>query len=217
MKLSSLVTLCVVTFTLICFPAHSEERQLEPLSAEDIAKAVTLERQALPQLRLPLSARIRNSVLSGRPKLLRNVIPTPELLEGDPAVSLIGAPGLIPAGASRRALVTRFDYETGLTAETTIDLDGGTVLDVTVRQGRLPSLTLAELNYAIDLAIAQNREFAANVSVVGRERTEFSAMVIGDSRTSSQTFGHRLILLEVDSVLPRLLVDLSTHITRPHE
>lgn len=209
------VHLFLLTVVVCLIPSQGVaegDRRLEPLSERDVAQAVQLERQTLvPLLGLPLGKR-PIAKLQVQPESLRGVTIPRELRDASPAVSVVGAPDLLPEGAPRRAQVIRHDYETGLTLETTVDLDSGKVLDYSVRENRPAPLTDAEVEYAITLAKAQSSAFQKAAASRGKDDPGFVALLFSDGNPSSKSYRHRLLLLSMEALpdSPRVLVDLST-------
>lgn len=190
----------------------AQERQLRPLTADELATAMQLERQAVPEASLPMASRPLSSPFSSQLQSLDKVFSPTTVKQTDPDVTLLGAPGLLQSDSPRRAIVTRFDYLTGLAVTTTVDLDAKKVLDVTVARDRPVALSSAEFNRAVDLAISNNPNIRQLATEFGRDKLGFDALVPVDGLKTSPRYGHRLVLLWVETPRPstRVMVDLTT-------
>jgi len=190
----------------------AQDRQLQPLTPEEVTLAITLEREAVPEIRLPLASRPRSSVFSAQPPSLKNIFPSAVVKNSDPEVTILGAPGLVESDAPRRAIVTQFDYVTGLLVTVTVDLEAKKVLDVKVARDKPAPLSAAEFNHALGLAIANNSDIKRLATEFGRDKLGVEIVMPVDSRKTSPRYGHRLVLLWVETPQPsdRSMVDLTT-------
>jgi hypothetical protein len=120
-------------------------------------------------------------------------------------VTLLGSPGTSTA-ADRQALVTRYEYFSGLTVMTVVDLNAGRVIDVRSEFNRPTPLGADEIQRAITLA----GRAVADLATTPRAALQILPLV--DTRTASRRYGHRLVLVWRDAPTPspRVLVDLST-------
>jgi hypothetical protein len=118
--------------------------------------------------------------------------------------TLLGSPGTSGPG-ERQARVTRYDYATGLTISTVVDLNSGRVVDVRADPNRPTALAPDEVQRAIVLASRAVTELAT----APRSGVEVLALV--DGRKTSRRYGHRLAVVWRNTPpSPRVLVDLST-------
>jgi hypothetical protein len=120
-------------------------------------------------------------------------------------ITLLGSPGTTSL-AERRAMVTRYDYATGLTLRTTVDLSKGKVLDVKADANRPTPLAVSEVQRAIEIASEVMPELKG--ALLSRVR----ALSVIQSAPKNQRYGHRLAVLWQDEPASkgRVLVDLST-------
>jgi hypothetical protein len=120
-------------------------------------------------------------------------------------VSLLGSPGT-SAPAERYARVTRYEYASGLTFMTVVDLSTGTVLDVRAEANRPTPLADEEIEHALALA------GQAVVDLAAPPRPGVQTLPLIDSVATSPRHGHRLVLVWRDRPVPsrRVLVDLTT-------
>jgi hypothetical protein len=202
----------ILVFFALTSTTWAQDSQLKPLTPDEVAMATKLEREAVPELQLPLASRPRSSVFSAQPPSLKNIFPSAVVKYADPEVTILGAPGLVESDAHRRAVVTQFDYVTGLLVTVTVDLDAKKVLDVKVARDKPAPLSAAEFSHALDLAIANNSDLKRLASEFGRDKLGVEIVTPVDSRKSSPRYGHRLILLWVETPQPsdRVMVDLTT-------
>ena len=120
-------------------------------------------------------------------------------------VTLLGSPGT-SGPADRQALVTRYEYSSGLTLMTVIDLNAGRVIDVRSESNRPTPLGADEIQRAITLA------GRAVADLASAPRSALHIFPLVDSKTTSRRYGHRLVLVwrAAPTPSPRVLVDLST-------
>ena len=121
------------------------------------------------------------------------------------SVTLLGSPGT-SAAADRQALVTRYEYASGLTLLTVVDLNAARVVDVRAEANRPTPLAEDEIQRAIVLA------GRAVADVATTPRASLKILSIVDSKPTSRRYGHRLVAVwrETPPPSPRVLVDLST-------
>ncbi len=170
------------------------------LSDAETRLAAQLEEGSLQQLRTAASPLFNKGIAqlartpAGR---LRKSIVT--------SVSLLGSPGTSTA-TDRQALVTRYEYATGLTLMTVVDLNAGKVVDVRAEPNRPTPLADDEIQRAIVLA------GRAVPNLATTPRAGLHVITLVDSKTTSRRYGHRLIVVwrETPPPSPRVLVDLST-------
>ena len=120
-------------------------------------------------------------------------------------VSLLGSPGT-SALTDRQALVTRYEYATGVTVLTVVDLKAGRVLDVRAEANRPTPLAPDEIQRAIVLAARAVNDLATT------PRSALQILALVDSKPASSQYGHRLVVVWREGLTPspRVLVDLST-------
>lgn len=122
-----------------------------------------------------------------------------------------------PAG--RRAVVMRYDYATGVTTRTTVDLDSGKA--VHVRQDANYPTPLANEEYDQALALARKSvpAFDAIIKAAPRAELLISTQVPLYDNPKHPRYGHRLVTLRIEAptASDRITVDLSTNeIVRSH-
>jgi hypothetical protein len=212
---SLLLAILLVTVAQFADNVSAQERQLKPLTENEISRARQIEREALPDLQQPLLQRKDGSEFSLQAQSsAQSLVEQPAVRENrqmEPVVSILGAPGLISEDAARRVSVTRFDYSTGLVVTTVIDLDKNKVLSTRSTSDRPAPLGVDEFERAVSLARKESAEIAQVVSEFGLKQIQFQAHVQMDSRRSSPQFGHRLVLLwaQAPRSTERVLVDLT--------
>ena len=116
-------------------------------------------------------------------------------------------------GASQRAVVTRYDYASGLTTRTTVDLDSGKA--VHVRQDANYPTPLAKEEY--EQALALVRRSVADFDTIIKAATPEELLIttqmpLYDNPTHPR-YGHRLVTLRIEApeATDRVTVDLSTN------
>jgi hypothetical protein len=128
-----------------------------------------------------------------------------------------GGGDLVPRGTPpsdpQRAMVMRYDYATGVTTRTTVDLGTGRALDVRADTNYPTPLAKEELDQAIALARQKVSAFDDILKAARPEDVSISHLSPLDNDPQSATYGHRLVYLWVSR--PRrseqILVDLSTN------
>ena len=160
--------------------------QLEDVSLRQLrgAPVSPLWDKRIPQLANTRAGRVQRSVVTG--------------------VTLLGSPGT-SAVTDRQAVVTRYEYATGLTLMTVVDLNTGRVVDVRAEANRPTPLAAEEIRRAIALA----GRAVADLATTPRSALQVLSLI--ESKTTSRRYGHRLVLLWRDEPTPsrRVLVDLS--------
>jgi hypothetical protein len=170
--------------------SDSEKRlahQLEEASLQQLRTAPTspLLDKGIPQLVRTPAGRVKKSVVT--------------------EVTLLGSPGTSMA-ADRQARVTRYEYATGLTITTVVDLNSSQVLDVRAEANRPTPLGGDEVRRAIVLAARAVADLATT------PRSGLQVLSLVDSKPASRHYGHRLVVVwrQTPPTSPRVLVDLST-------
>lgn len=114
--------------------------------------------------------------------------------------------------ASQRAVVMRYDYATGITTRTTVDLETGKA--VHVREDANYPTPLAHEEYDQALAVARRSvpEFDAIMKVATPETLRINTLTPLYEDPSNPRYGHRLVIvwIEAPTTSRRITVDLST-------
>ena len=128
------------------------------------------------------------------------------------AGSELVARGTQPADP-QRAMVMRYDYATGVTTRTTVDLGSGRALDVRADTNYPTPIAREELDQAVALARQKVSEFDAILKAARPEDVSISHLSPLDNDPASSTYGHRLVYLWVSRPKrsEQILVDLSTN------
>jgi hypothetical protein len=175
--------------------------QSQGLSEAERQLAYRVEETALQQLR---AAPNNPWVGKGIPQLAR----TPAGLVKKSVVTdvtLLGSPGTSSPGV-RQALVTRYEYATGLTILTVVDLNAGAMIEVRAEANRPTPLAADEIQRAIALA----GRAIPDLAVTPRSAVQILSVV--QSKPTSRRYGHRLAVVWREGPSPsrRVLVDLTT-------
>ena len=163
--------------------AHQlEEASLQQLRGAPVSPLLD---KGIPQLARTPAGRVKKSVVTD--------------------VTLLGSPGT-SAATDRQARVTRYEYATGLTITTVVDLNASQVLDVRAEANRPTPLGGDEVQRAIVLAARAVADLATT------PRSGLQVLSLVDSKPASRRYGHRLVVVwrETPPPSPRVLVDLST-------
>jgi len=147
--------------------------------------AVPWAGKAIPQLARTPAGRLQKSVVT--------------------QVTLLGSPGT-SSPTDRQALVTRYEYATGVTVLTVIDLNAARVIDVRAEANRPTPLSTDEVQRAIALASRAIPELAI------APRSALQILSVVQSKPTSRRYGHRLVVVWREGPSPsrRVLVDLTT-------
>ncbi len=133
-----------------------------------------------------------------------------------PLVVPLEAPG---QSKVKRAVVTRYEYATGLTTRTTVDLDSGQAVHVRQDANYPTPLAKEEYEQALALARKANREFDAIIKAATPDDLLITSQLPLYDNPKHPRYGHRLVALRVEApdVSDRITVDLSTsEIVRGH-
>jgi len=190
----------------------AQETQLQPLTPEEQQRALNIEKLALPELQQAVTQRPLTSMFAVR---ISSLIDKPAVIENrqmQPDITILRAPGLMAPNTPRRAVVNRYDYGTGQSVSTVVDLDSNKVLDVRSTFDRPVPLDKAELERAVSLASERVPAIKEANSPGSRNQGQFEILLPVDGRRASPRFGHRLVLLWVNTAepSPKALVDLTT-------
>lgn len=204
--------------TLILAAAGTAVSHAQEFTEGDLNKALEIEAKASATDRQMVA---RGGVGLGLPGLAstfagqkgKTVRPLVAPVEtASPAASEPVARGAAP-GDGRRAVVMRYDYATGVTTRTTVDIGTGKALDMRKDVNYPTPLAKEELDQAIAIARQKVGEFDAIVKAARPEELSISHLSPLDSNPSSATYGHRLVYLWVQRPMrsEQVLVDLSTN------
>jgi hypothetical protein len=113
--------------------------------------------------------------------------------------------------ARQLAVVTRYDYATGVTTRTTVDLGTGTVLRVREDTNYPTPLGLGEFEHALAIARRSVPKFDAIIKGASPAELVIRHMTTINDNPSSSRYGHRLVYLWIErpTRTDRVLVDLS--------
>lgn len=211
-----LANLVVTSFCIIGLTLSSltKAENLHTLSAEERSIALTVEVSSTMRPRVPASADLINlQDLANTPKgaSRKSVVISVLPVGSDSTVSRLKS--TLPSGSipSRRALVTRYEYATGLTIRTWIDLEKEKILHIRGDVNYPTPLAETELREAIELLKNKNNE-VYNIANEYGNSVQFEHLVPVSSTKSAPRFGHRLVWLWIREPVKtaRFLVDLST-------
>jgi hypothetical protein len=119
----------------------------------------------------------------------------------------------------KRAVVTRYDYASGLTTRTTVDLETGVAVHVRQDANYPTPLAKEEYEQALALARKANPEFDAIIKAAAADQLLITSQLPLYENPRHPRYGHRLVALRVEApdVSDRITVDLSTNeIVRGH-
>lgn len=123
----------------------------------------------------------------------------------------------LPAG--QRAVVTRYDYASGVTTRTTVDLDSGKAVHVRQNANYPTPLAKEEYDQALALARKASTEFDAIIKTAAPAELLITTQLPLYDNPKHPRYGHRVVMLRVEAPAPsnRVTVDLSTNeIVRGH-
>ncbi len=152
---------------------------------------------------------LANTLAGQKGKTVLPLVAPIELANPDPALVARGA----KPPQAQRAVVMRYDYATGVTTRTTVDLGTGRALDVRKDVNYPTPLAQEELDQAVTLARQKVSEFDAIIKSARPEELAISHLAPLDNDPSSSTYGHRLVYLWIQRPTrsEQILVDLSTN------
>lgn len=185
--------------------------EAEMNKALEIEAANTADRQLVARGGVGLGLPGLASTIAGQKG--KSVRPLVAPVETIPSAPVAATPrGAKPAEVGR-AMVMRYDYATGVTTRTTVDLESGKALDVRRDVNYPTPLAQEELDQAIALARQKVSEFDAIIKAARPEELAISHLSPLDNDPSSSTYGHRLVYLWVQRPTrsEQVLVDLSTN------
>jgi hypothetical protein len=197
----SWIRLGVSAFAILVAVAGEAWEQSRVLSDAEKQLAYQLEETNVRQLRASPAAPWAGKAI---PQLART--PAGRLQKSVVTeVTLLGSPGT-SSSASRQALITRYEYATGVTVLTVVDLNAARVIDVRAEANRPTPLSTDEVQRAIALASRAIPELAI------APRSDIRILSIVQSKPTSRRYGHRLAAVWREGPTPskRVLVDLTT-------
>ena len=208
-KLLCLIALfCGVSTSAMCQSEHalSEAEKMNALAVE--AKTFS-ERQAVP-------ASLRGAI-PGLSKTTKGVLGKTAVVSVVPvgSASTVVRHGLalsMGSASLRRAVITRYEYATGLTIRTWVDL-GSNVTVATRSDANYPTpLAPEELTEAKELLQAKVEEINKILSE-GSDSVRYAHLVPVSSNAAAPRYGHRLVWLWLTSPVytEKYLIDLSTN------
>jgi hypothetical protein len=209
--------LACATFVLAASGAAMSHAQ--GLTESDLDKALEIEAKASATDKQMVA---RGGVGLGLPSLAstfaglkgKTVRPLVAPVEtASPSGSDLVARGTALGGDGQLAVVMRYDYATGVTTRTTVDIGTGKALDRRKDVNYPTPLAKEELDQAISLARQKVSEFDAIIKAARPEELSISHLSPLDNNPSSATYGHRLVYLWVQRPArsEQILVDLSTN------
>ena len=181
-------------------------QQSPQLSDEELASALAVESSAIEQFKggaalAPMAAFTAEAI----PELQS----TPAGVEGKSVVTGVTAVSSQEAAQVSRAVVTRYDYGTGLTFRTLVDLAAKQALEVKADANFPTPLAPQEVERAIEIAGGTVPEIG---QPPGAAQSEPRLLPIINTLRTSPTYGHRLVVVWRDDLprVERVLVDLTT-------
>ena len=129
-------------------------------------------------------------------------------------VSQSGSPATRRDDGPRQAWVTRFDYPTGVTIRTLVDLNRQKAVSVKAAALEPTPLAEVELKQAIEIARTNSTSLEEILAFAPEDEWRFDVLTPIDSSPASPQFGHRLVLLRTTSptLSEKLLIDLSDRV-----
>jgi len=175
-------------------------------------RALEIEAATAP----PAGLTARGTVLQGLPGLA-STFAGQTAKRVRPLVAPVESASPQPAGAgptaTQRAVVVRYDYATGITTHTTVDLRTGKALDVREDVNYPTPLAKEEHDQAVAIARSAVPQFDAIIRGARPEELRIRHLSPLDNDATSARYGHRLVYVWIDRPTrsPRVLVDLSTN------
>lgn len=205
----------LIGLAMIIGSGAASAQSTHALSSAEEGRAIAAERQS-SEVRLGMPA-------SGADRGIPALANTPAGREGKSVVVSVAPVGsestvarqgvAAPAGtaSTRRAVVTRFNYATGVTTRTWVDVADGKTLAVRSDVNYPTPLAAAELDEAKSLLRAKVPEFDRALTTAGAN-AEYYHLVPVSNDPASPRFGHRVVLLWLAKPIhsEKYLVDLST-------
>jgi hypothetical protein len=121
--------------------------------------------------------------------------------------------------AVQRAVVTRYDYASGVTTRTTVDLDSGKAVHVRQDANYPTPLAKEEYEHALELARKAVPEFDTILKAAPPAELLITTQLPLYDNPRHPRYGHRVVTLRIEEPTPsyRITVDLSTdEIVRGH-
>jgi hypothetical protein len=115
--------------------------------------------------------------------------------------------------AGHRAVVMRYDYATGVTTRTTVDLDSGKAVHVRQDANYPTPLAKEEYDQALELARKSSPEFDGIIKAAAPADLLITTQVPLYANRKHPRYGHRMVTLRIEApaVSDRITVDLSTN------
>ena len=200
-----LLVVCVTTVGLVLSGGSLRSVYAQPgqsLSDSDRNLARQVEATAIQQLR---SAKAAAPFATFSTKALRTLRATPAGKQERSVVTEINP--IRPSGPveAPQAMVSRYDYSTGLTFRTVVDLTEKKVVEIKADPNFPTPLAPEEVKRAVELAAQAAPEIATGAP------EEAITLPLIDTAPTSPTYGHRLVVVWREGTAPseRVLVDLS--------
>ncbi len=187
------------------------------LSDQELKQAIDIEKQHLQnQLAAPATTRKTGitglaATAAGRKgkTVVTSIVPvgSTSTIERSKVIAPASSVG------KKRAVVTRYDYSTGITTRTTIDLGSGKVLAVRSKLNYPTALAAEELEEAKTLLIKEEPAIDKIVKEYGSDKVKFFHLTLNSKNPSDKRYGHRLLWLWIAKPVQtnKYLVDLSTN------
>ena len=187
----------VAAVAAISVLASSSHAQDAPLSAEKIKTAIEIESQRSQAFAGPAQGSAASKKLAetkaGRARKSVVVSVRPIGSQSTRQRTALTASASSKTRAER-ALVTRFDYATGRTVETTVDLDNGEVLAVRPQRIGYPTPLANEEKETAKRILVESQPEIANF-VQEFSEAVFSFFPSSARRATDPLYGHRLVLI----------------------
>lgn len=207
-------TVGVLAAAFMAATAMAQDDANKGLSAAQEKRALEIEAASAP----PAGMMARGTVGQALPGLASTIagqlgkIVRPMVVPLETGMPVEGTRGA-GAPASSRAVVMRYDYATGVTTRTTVDLASGKAVHVRQDANYPTPLAQEEYDQALALARRQTPEFDAIIKGAPQEELRIHTQMPLYDNPSHPRYGHRLVVLWIEAPTPssRITVDLSTN------
>jgi hypothetical protein len=208
---------CAMTLTCVVVAALA----MAPVSAQEPGKGLTPEqkRRALEieAASKPAAVFAKATLVPGLPGLAATAAGR---LGKSVRPLVVPLESAAPAGkTSHRAVVTRYDYASGVTTRTTVDLDSGKAVHVRQDANYPTPLAREEYEHALALVRQAVPEFDAILKAAAPAQLLITTQLPLYDNPKHPRYGHRMVTLRIEEPTPsdRITVDLSTdEIVRGH-
>ncbi|MGI9421571.1 MAG: hypothetical protein ACR2PA_00070 [Hyphomicrobiaceae bacterium] len=207
----------VIAFSLVVMTGDfAIAQQSTALTEEERAKAVAAEKALADQLlAVPAAARegrIPGLAATKAGRAAKSVVTSIVPIGSASTVRRSGLTAPASASGTRRAMVMRYDYATGITTRTTIDIASGKVLAVRSKVNYPTPLAPSELEEAKALLQSSVPEIDKIVKEHDANKVVFYHLTPIASNATAPKYGHRLVWLWVAEPVhtDKYVVDLST-------